>query len=747
MKASPRNIPGSAVLDRALLECAREPIHLAGAIQPNGHVFVLDPATGAIRGRSAGAPALTAAAHAALAARQAEGREGSAVIDGLATEDGATWVGTLHRGGDAALLELETPDPAGAGGRALDLLGEAIDALALSTDVAGACAVAAAGLRTMTGFDRVMVYRFEPDWSGAVAAESRAPRDGVDSFEGLRFPASDIPPQARELYRLNRVRLIPDAAAPPVPIEGDPGVDLGRAILRAVSPVHLTYLANMGVRASMSVAITRGERLWGLLACHHQAGPLATGQRARQAAETLARALAWRLAEIEATEVANARDRFGDLAEALATELGDPERSIETALAPLGVRLRAAAGAAGFLLVDGSLRFRAGETGRLPASLDAALAAAATGDGFESDRVGDSALGAAGLALAEAGWCGIAARRIVRGAASAENGEGEASDLWAVWLRREFRHEVVWAGNPDKTLAEAPPGTQPALTPRRSFAAWREEVRGRAAGLRPAERAAVGVVADALRHALLRRAQATARTNRELRERNAAIRFFADAAVHDLREPLWQIQVLAGALREDLEGAPEPGRLASVIESSAARMRGMVDELAAFAAAGEFAGAVSPASLASLAGEAALDLDTRLRASGGTLAIRLDALPRVVCEASQMRRVFQNLLSNAIKYRRSDLPLRIEIEGFVAADGRVRIIVADNGLGIPAAEVERVFEPFRKLAHPQAIEVDGLGLGLAICRRVLEGHGGAIVARPRAVHGTEFEITLPVVAA
>src|SRR5918997_1321103 len=148
-------------------------------------------------------------------------------------------------------------------------------------------------VRALTGFDRVMVYRFDPEWTGEVVAEDR--RAELEPFHGLRYPASDIPAQARALYATNWLRLIPDARytasplVPPLnPLTGGP-VDLSGSILRSVSPVHLEYLANMGVLASMSVSLIDRGRLWGLIACHHYAGPHRPSVADRTAAEFLGR--------------------------------------------------------------------------------------------------------------------------------------------------------------------------------------------------------------------------------------------------------------------------------------------------------------------------------------------------------------------------------------------------------------------------------------------------------------------------
>ena len=161
-----------------------------------------------------------------------------------------------------------------------------------------ACQQLAEEVRNLTGYDRVKVYRFASDWSGEVIAEARI--DSMPSFLGLHFPASDIPVQARELYRLNPERQIPDAAYQPVPLvqAGPDPIDLSAMVLRSVSPVHLEYLHNMQVGASMSISILRSGELWGLVACHHGT-PHYVPPELRQASIFLSQLVAWQLALVE----------------------------------------------------------------------------------------------------------------------------------------------------------------------------------------------------------------------------------------------------------------------------------------------------------------------------------------------------------------------------------------------------------------------------------------------------------------
>jgi light-regulated signal transduction histidine kinase (bacteriophytochrome) len=129
-------------------------------------------------------------------------------------------------------------------------------------------------IKELTGFHRVMIYQFDQAWNGRVVTELVDPRATKDLYKGLNFPASDIPKQARDLYKVNRVRLLYDrdqltARLVCRTIEDlETPLDLTFAYLRAMSPIHIKYLSNMAVRASMSISINAFNELWGLIACH-----------------------------------------------------------------------------------------------------------------------------------------------------------------------------------------------------------------------------------------------------------------------------------------------------------------------------------------------------------------------------------------------------------------------------------------------------------------------------------------------
>ena len=274
--------------------CAREPIHIPGAIQPHGLLFVLlEPGLRILQvsdnvslflGISAehlvgqDLSALLSAEHidkVKFALSSSDPTENNPVDLRLINhQDGRELEGFVHRHDGFSFLELE-PQPATTA-RFLDFY-KTVSRLTTRLHGAPSLSVllndAVLGIREMTGFDRVMIYRFAENHEGNVVAEAKA--ESADSFLGLWYPASDIPEQARRLYVVNPIRNIVDVDYTPVPIvpainpESRRPTDLSFAGLRSVSPIHCEYLRNMGVTASMSISILDGDKLWGLVACHH----------------------------------------------------------------------------------------------------------------------------------------------------------------------------------------------------------------------------------------------------------------------------------------------------------------------------------------------------------------------------------------------------------------------------------------------------------------------------------------------
>ncbi len=482
-----------------LSNCERELIHLAGSIQPHGALLVIDPANFSILQASANSPALLG-----IGDKKLLGRSIAELDSGLAqaVEEAAATLApeelrpmnlqiaprqgqsaarifdaVVHRGSAQELiLELEAldqrPDPV----ETVSVEPEAlVDVIAAAIQRIGAAGnegllfdIAVQVFRDLVGYDRVMAYKFDPDGHGKIIAEARHPR--LDSLLGHRYPASDIPQRARELYLRTRVRVLVDVRYTPVPIEprlqprSGQELDMSLCHLRSMSPLHIQYLKNMGVTATLVVSLVREGRLWGLIACHHDT-PRNLRYPVRAACEMLAEVIAMRLAAIENYAHAQVdllvRRLEQRLIEATSVE-GDWRmalfRNPRTLLQPLD-----ASGAA--LVYEGEI-LTGGEvpsTPELRALVDW-IASCAKGAIFSCSSVARENAKLQSLTPTASGVLAISL--------------SDSRPDYLLWFRKEQLQSVTWAGDPSKPVVRDDPLE---LSPRRSFAAWSEIVRATAA--------------------------------------------------------------------------------------------------------------------------------------------------------------------------------------------------------------------------------------------------------------------------
>lgn len=341
-------------------------------------------------------------------------------------------------------------------------------------------------VRALTGFDRVMVYRFAEGGDGEVVAE--ALRSGVDSFYGLHYPASDIPVQARALYLRNIFRVIADVKAVPVPVVPalDPtgaALDMSLCLTRAVSPIHIEYLGNMGVGASLSISIIVEGKLWGLFACHHYAPRLPTFAQ-RSAAELFGQIFSMMLESRERAETATYEGKARQVADRLMAAVAQDHDLLSNArwLGDIIFDTIPADGVG--VYIHGQMTF----SGLAPEPADFSaivtmMNRVAASQVYTTDNLSSVLPEAAAYADRAAGLLAIPLSRRPRD--------------YVVLFRAEQLRSVRWAGQPDKHIEYGPNG--PRLSPRKSFESWSQLVKGVALPFAPAELR----VAEALRTALL----------------------------------------------------------------------------------------------------------------------------------------------------------------------------------------------------------------------------------------------------
>jgi chemotaxis family two-component system sensor kinase Cph1 len=319
-----------------------------------------------------------------------------------------------------------------------------------------------ASIQEATGLARVMLYRFHEDFSGEVIAERAAP--GLGSYLGLRFPASDIPAIARQLYLINPWRAIPDIHAAISPIIGEDTPDLTHSLLRSVSPVHLKYLENMGVEASFSLPIKIGAQLWGLVTCHHPS-PLVLDPQSCQLCASLAKSYAMGLGIFLAQQRMQLIDSLGRRIENILQNLKNQDNPLEGLISQAD-RLLALMDADGLAIASGDEYVACGQA-------PAAEALSRLDQWFRQQSelvimVDDPAEQHPALTAILTPLAGLAAIKVENIRQSALAGQ----NLRLYWFRVEELRQVTWAGNPDKPRAE---NTRvPTLAPRHSFERWVE---------------------------------------------------------------------------------------------------------------------------------------------------------------------------------------------------------------------------------------------------------------------------------
>jgi chemotaxis family two-component system sensor kinase Cph1 len=721
--------------------CAQEPIRIPGNIQPHGALLVVDPDTGQIVQASVNATQLLGvdqdASLLGRSLRQLLGPANQHQLDVWLNNPEGNYLRTLdingrrlqvlgHQTSQGLILEFEPP-PASED-ETLEAcyprIGRFMEALPGCESLSEVCTAAAREFRQISGFNRVLIYRFDEQWNGEVLAEDG---DGaLPSYLGLRFPASDIPAQARELYRVNRLRVIPDANYTPVPIDppfhpkdGAP-LDLSFAALRAVSPVHLQYMRNMATLASMSISILVDGHLWGLVSCHNGA-PRRVNAQARTACDLLGKVLSQHIGAHERGAYAAQRMELERLETRLLTRLSTSE-SFQSGLAANArtwLKMTGASGAA--VLHDNSL-FTAGAVpppDRLRA-LASRLQQQGT-DSFVTDHLALLWPEFSDLADVASGVLAISISQL--------------HPSYVFWFRPEVQRTLLWAGDP----REAKQLAHERLTPRSSFASWKELVKNRASPWSQAEIDGALDFRSAIINFVLRRAEERAELTSQLQRSNRELESFSYSVSHDLRAPFRHIVGYTQLLRDRERSLSDQSlHYLDSINEAAVSAGQLVDDLLSFSQLGRTALSVAKVDMHKLVQEIVRSVEPDVRER--QIEWRIHPVPPTRGDAALLRQALYNLIDNALKYSRDRAPAIIEISGEQQASQSV-YVVRDNGVGFDMTYAHKLFGVFQRLHRTE--EFSGTGIGLALTQRIIERHGGWIEARGAVGEGAQFRFGIP----
>lgn len=726
-----------------LTRCDREPIHIPGSIQPHGVLLAVTEPELIVVQASTNTAEILGIEHAAVLGaalpdlldepelveqvRQA----GTPLLTSIhalpITIRGRAFEGIVHRSGGLLVLELEPAsgpgDDSGTGRDVYARVHDGLGRIEASRRLSDLWLTLAALVREISGFDRVMIYRFdERDGSGEVIAEQK--RADMEPYLGLRYPASDVPKQARRLYLQNRLRLIGDAAYRPAPVvpadnplTGSP-LDLGGAVLRSVSPVHCAYLANMGVRASMSVSLIKDEKLWGLIVCHHRE-PRFLPHRVRVLCGFLGDVVSWMLRPRLEAEESQALVR-ADVVQRQLVEAMARQPDLAAGLvggAPSALDLVDARGVA--VAYQGRVTTR-GVTPS-PEQIEGLLAwleKSMDGEVYATDTL-------SAVYPPAAAFKGEASGLLVAVASNARR-------VFLLWFRPEAVREVRWAGDPSKPVdAEAQ-----RLSPLRSFALWKETVHDHSLPWASWELSAAAELRSAVGKVILQRTAES--LNIELQRAVQSRDELLSMASHELKTPTTALRLHIEVLRR----LAERGRLApeqalvhlTKAERQLDRFELLINQILDVSRIA--VGRLELDRMSVDLGEIVREAVERFDESGVALCVDAAGDLRGHWDRFQLDQVLTNLISNAIKYGQSK-PVDIVLRG----DGsRVRCAVRDRGIGISAEAQGKIFERFERAAPLTGFA--GFGLGLWIARQIIECHGGHIEVKSEPGEGCTFTFEL-----
>jgi light-regulated signal transduction histidine kinase (bacteriophytochrome)/ActR/RegA family two-component response regulator len=653
----------------------------------------------------------------------------------LESRTGIRLEATVHRSGQVVVVELERRSSAGT--HAFDpRMRQAIVKLQRATNVVELSRVAAEEVRSLTGFDRVMVYRFDPDWNGEVVAEAK--RAELEPFLGLHYPASDIPAQARRLYTQNWLRLIGDVAYVPVPLvptldpETNAPLDLSHAHLRSVSPIHIEYLRNMGVRASMSISLVADGQLIGLIACHHYDGPKVVDYTLRETSEYIGQALSWNVHVLERADDAERAARVLAAESEVATSLAAADDLLSGLATPALLALTDAAGAA--IVLDEGVRCLGTTPDERRIGEIVAWLRMQRQDVFATDQL------ASHYGPAEH-WDGATAGLLAT-ALSHDLGE------YLLWFRPSTERSVDWAGDPRKQLDPGDGAAPPRLSPRGSFELWRETVRGKALPWARWQIESASNIRRLLVGGARRRAAALRLLNQRLVDADRAKDTFIATVSHELRNPLNSIQGWSRLLTAGGLPPEKHDEAIQVIARNADALARLVDDLLDMSriVSGKLVLDTGSVDLTAVV-EGAIEM---MALAADTKSIRIkrvlgSSAMTVIGDAARIRQVVTNLLSNAIKFTPKNGSIHVSL-GQEGSD--LEVAVRDSGRGIERDFLPRLFDPFSQADNTPGKKATGLGLGLAICKKLVELHGGRITAESEgAGKGATFRMRLPIAPA
>ncbi len=602
------------------------------------------------------------------------------------------------------------------------------------------CQYVADETRAITGYDRVMIYKFDEDNNGEVYAESKV--ENLESWLNLHYPHTDIPIQARTLYMKNLVRIIADVDYVPVPIYTiDDGIeknlDLSLSILRSSSPIHIQYLKNMGVAATLTISLVYQNKLWGLIACHNMAPKLISND-VRIAAQLQGHFLISQIGVRELAEEYEVAKKVNKaLDDLLSGILSTDSISIDQLISEQN--LLAITNASGVIILLDDVLYTSGKT---PSANE--IRKLTNWLQTYSPPVGISLSNLSAVYPDAKKWSNLVSGIIFH---SLESGR----DNCIMWCRPEVIQEVYWAGDPNEAVIKS----ETTLSPRNSFKAWKELKRHESSKWQKPELTAaanfVNVLQKHVHMLFLAKEELKQRTlNERLKEANAELENMYWIGSHDLKEPLRKIQMFASRIisKDDVADLGLIFSSVSRMNDSAKRMQLLISDVLSYSRLNFVKDGFETINFNNLVKNVVEELAVELQDYNAT--IEYDTLPEIKGLYLLLQQLLNNLIRNSLKFSKEQTAPHIIIsyQGITefTPPGESyqkfhKINIADNGIGFDNQFKESIFNVFNRL-HARD-KYAGSGVGLALCRKIMKNHNGHITAEGSPGVGTAISLFFP----
>lgn len=721
-----------------LSSCEKEPIHIIGVTQAHGVLIACDKNTGKITQVSENTKELFN-----ISAEELLNKQLTTIIEkelvekllSISDEEGVFIVEEVkintnnfvlipHISREHLILDIEPLENKADSFHFQKELSSLLSTLSASENAEKLCRDAARITKSIFEYDRVMVYKFDEEWNGKVIAEEL--NEGMESWLGLQYPASDIPKQARQLFLKNRVRTISDVNYSPVKIipQFSPltqkALDLSNSKLRGVSPIHIEYLQNMGVGASLTAALISNGKLWGLLACHHYK-PKFINYYQRQTCEFLIQIFSNELSLKDSNTFLASIDKVDDFHAKLIDQIQQAE-SIKKGLSSISLKVTDLFDCNGAAIVlDGKIKL-VGES--LPKKyirkLIREFLAPKSDHLFFTRNLSQVYPEAEGFKEAVSGILSV---RL-----------GKSGQNFLIWFRPEVLQTVEWGGNPDNKATYDEEKKR--LSPRKSFEKWSEQVRGVANAWKDFEIRGARKLGESVGYVILENQKKKIDSlHKQITEAHSELELFSQGLSHDLKAPLRGIDGYAHILKEDhyAELQKEGQMAVDTILSSVEEMRELIDNILSFAGVSNLDIHKNINSTNNMVQDILVSFNAKSNYPN-TKIILEENLPKIVGDKRMLIQVWSNLISNALKYSEKIENPEIII-GSEVLDRKTIYYVKDNGIGFDPKYKETIFDLFSRHSGEH---YQGTGIGLAIVKKILEKHDGEIWAESTENSGSTF---------